>query len=162
MPLRRCWRGSEDRRQRGLCASSHVDRGVGPHPRSDAEQRIRLSLGQGCFRGGPAAWQCVGHDPSRSAWAIVADEGHRYWSAQAEGLLASLSPASSLFDQLSLKAFTHPCSPNWQDRSTQAECEQFEQAAGDGEALARITGSRAHHVRNAPPPPPSLGMAYFL
>ena len=97
--------------------------------------------------------------------AIVADAGQRYWSAEAERIFASLSPESPLFDQLSPRAFTHPFSPNWQDRSTQAECELFERAAGGGEALARITGSRAHHVSDASNPiprSPSLGMAHFF
>jgi hypothetical protein len=47
-------------------------------------------------------------------------------------------------------AFTHPWSPNWQDHSTQVECEEFENAVGGPEALASITGSRAHHVLSPP------------
>jgi xylulokinase len=71
---------------------------------------------------------------------------HRYWSIKAESILASLDSKAPLVEQLTSEAFTHPWSPNWQDHSTQAECEQFEEATGNAETLARITGSRAHHV----------------
>ena len=49
-------------------------------------------------------------------------------------------------DQLSPRAFAHPWSPNWQDHSTQAECDIFEEGVGGEEEMARISGSSAHHV----------------
>lgn len=43
-------------------------------------------------------------------------------------------------------AFSYPYSPNWQDASTQAECDDFDHEMGSAEDLAEITGSKAHHV----------------
>jgi xylulokinase len=44
-------------------------------------------------------------------------------------------------------AFSYPYSPNWQDHSTTAECEFIEEQVGGPEELAKITGSKAHHVQ---------------
>lgn len=41
-------------------------------------------------------------------------------------------------------AFSRQIIPNWQDSSTVAECEALEAGVGGAEALARITGSKAH------------------
>ena len=71
--------------------------------------------------------------------------GSVYWSQTGEHLLGSLNPEGRLVDQLE-KAFSHPFSPNWQDASTQKECDSFEEELGSPEKLAEITGSRAHHV----------------
>ncbi|KAI5816760.1 FGGY family of carbohydrate kinase [Pyronema omphalodes] len=76
--------------------------------------------------------------------------GSVYWSDAAEGILSSLDASKPLVEQLSPHAFTHPFSPNWQDHSTQAECEQFEATAGSGDNLAHTTGSRAHHRFTGP------------
>lgn len=73
--------------------------------------------------------------------------GSVYWSEDAEELLKTLNPTKSLEEQLQ-GAFSHPYSPNWQDSSTQNECNQFEEILGGPEELASATGSRAHHVRN--------------
>lgn len=40
--------------------------------------------------------------------------------------------------------------PNWQDSSTTAECHQIESALGGADALARITGSKAHERFTGP------------
>lgn len=72
----------------------------------------------------------------------------RYWSSKAEEILGSLDAKKSLVEQLSPAAFSHPWSPNWQDHSTQAECDTFEQVIGGEDALARLTGSKAHHVNS--------------
>jgi sugar (pentulose or hexulose) kinase len=40
----------------------------------------------------------------------------------------------------------HEWSPNWQDQSTQTECDAFDAELGDREKLAEVTGSGAHHV----------------
>lgn len=71
--------------------------------------------------------------------------GSVYWSRQAECLLGALRPDKGLVDQLT-GAFSHPFAPNWQDHSTQAECDQFDSRLGSPERLAQVTGSAAHHV----------------
>lgn len=71
--------------------------------------------------------------------------GSVYWSRTGEEMLSTLNPDERLVDQLE-KAFSHPYSPNWQDASTQKECDSFEGELGSPEKLAQVTGSRAHHV----------------
>ena len=71
--------------------------------------------------------------------------GSVYWGRQAEELLGALRPDNALVDQLT-EAFSHPFAPNWQDHSTQAECDQFDAKLGSAERLAEATGSAAHHV----------------
>ncbi|KAI9724852.1 MAG: hypothetical protein M1812_000128 [Candelaria pacifica] len=71
--------------------------------------------------------------------------GSVYWSTEAESLLAKLDQSQSLVEQLAPKAFSHANSPNWQDASTQKECEEFDQYLGNQEKLAQVTGSKAHH-----------------
>lgn len=73
--------------------------------------------------------------------------GSVYWNKTGEELLGSLNPGGTLVDQLSKTAFSHPFSPNWQDASTQKECDSFDAELGSDEKLAQITGSMAHHVR---------------
>lgn len=72
--------------------------------------------------------------------------GSVYWSQHATQRLDELDDKKTLQDQLT-DAFAYPYSPNWQDASTQAQCDTFDKALGDEETLARITGSKAHHVR---------------
>lgn len=72
--------------------------------------------------------------------------GSVYWAQEAEQLLQNLDPAKSLEEQLE-SAFSHPYSPNWQDSSTQRECDEFDEILGGQEELAQATGSKAHHVR---------------
>ena len=71
--------------------------------------------------------------------------GSVYWSSKGEEELETLDPGKTLVDQLKT-AFAHPYSPNWQDASTQKECDSFDDALGSPEKLAQITGSKAHHV----------------
>jgi xylulokinase len=73
--------------------------------------------------------------------------GSVYWGQDAEKLLCNLDPKKSLETQLK-GAFSHPYSPNWQDSSTQIECDEFDAALGGPEHLAQVTGSKAHHVRS--------------
>lgn len=73
--------------------------------------------------------------------------GSVYWGQNAESLLRNLDSSKSLEAQLE-GAFSHPYSPNWQDSSTQKECDEFDAALGDREHLAQATGSKAHHVRS--------------
>ena len=72
--------------------------------------------------------------------------GSVYWNVDAEAILSSLDGSQALQEQLA-GAFAHPYSPNWQDASTQKECDQFDAELGSGDALAQATGSKAHHVR---------------
>jgi len=71
--------------------------------------------------------------------------GSVYWSESGEKSLGELDEKGTLVEQLG-GAFAHPWSPNWQDASTQRECDEFEEALGDEFQLAKVTGSRAHHV----------------
>jgi xylulokinase len=83
--------------------------------------------------------------------------GTVFWGNKAEELLAGLDGGSgkSLREQLGSgldkgsvegSAFSHAYSPNWQDASTQSQCEKFDEKLGGGEKLADGTGSSAHHV----------------
>lgn len=75
--------------------------------------------------------------------------GSVYWAQDAERLLANLDSTKPLEEQLE-KAFSHPYSPNWQDASTQKECDAFDAHLGSPEELAWATGSKAHHRFTGP------------
>lgn len=79
--------------------------------------------------------------------------GSVFWGHDAEGLLGGMggdgAKGKGLKDLLSV-AFSHPFSPNWQDHSTQKQCDEFDAALGSKERLAEVTGSSAHHVSNLP------------
>lgn len=79
--------------------------------------------------------------------------GTVFWSKDAETLLGSLDGGKTLLEQLEggakaerKGAFSHPFSPNWQDASTQKQCEKFDAALKSPSDLAEATGSSAHHV----------------
>jgi xylulokinase len=83
--------------------------------------------------------------------------GTVFWSKDAESLLQGLNASKNLLDQLEpgskgerRGAFSHPFSPNWQDASTQAQCEEFDKKLGSPEKLAQSTGSKAHHRFSGP------------
>lgn len=71
--------------------------------------------------------------------------GTVFWGQDAEKLLGALDGGKTLLEQLE-GAFSHPFSPNWQDASTQKQCEGFDAAMRDPKNLAEATGSKAHHV----------------
>ena len=71
--------------------------------------------------------------------------GSVYWSKSGEEALRSLDKDRGLEEQLNY-AFAYPYSPNWQDASTQKECDAFDKCLGDEWKLAENTGSKAHHV----------------
>jgi sugar (pentulose or hexulose) kinase len=77
--------------------------------------------------------------------------GTVFWSRDGEALLEGLDAGKTLLEQLEgdggKSAFSHPFSPNWQDASTQVQCEAFDGRLGSQERLAEVTGSKAHHVR---------------
>ncbi|KAJ4358568.1 uncharacterized protein N0V89_003152 [Didymosphaeria variabile] len=83
--------------------------------------------------------------------------GTVFWSKDAESILGSLDPGKTLLEQLEggakgerRGAFSHPFSPNWQDASTQKQCEEFDKKLGTPEKLAEATGSKAHHRFSGP------------
>ncbi|KJR85847.1 xylulokinase [Sporothrix schenckii 1099-18] len=64
---------------------------------------------------------------------------------------SSAAPADRLADRLA-GSFSRPWAPNWQDHSTQDECDQFDARLAQDESksdgphrLAEVTGSAAHH-----------------
>lgn len=71
--------------------------------------------------------------------------GTVFWSRDAEPTMQRLDSSKSLMEQMPT-AFAHPNSPNWQDASTQEQCEEFDAQLGSKETLADVTGSKAHHV----------------
>lgn len=71
--------------------------------------------------------------------------GSVYWSREGEKALQNLEKDKSLEEQLG-QAFSYPFSPNWQDASTQKECDAFDRHLGGAHQLALVTGSKAHHV----------------
>ena len=71
--------------------------------------------------------------------------GSVYWSHDGTDVLQKLDKSQKLEAQMS-KAFSYPFSPNWQDASTQTQCDEFDKELGDEAELARVTGSKAHHV----------------
>ena len=71
--------------------------------------------------------------------------GSVYWSMEGSKSLQKLAAAQTLEEQLG-DAFSYPYSPNWQDASTQEQCDMFDQCLGDETKLAENTGSKAHHV----------------
>ncbi|RYP33669.1 hypothetical protein DL767_004664 [Monosporascus sp. MG133] len=70
--------------------------------------------------------------------------GSVYWNDHAEPTLKALDPKKTLLEQLS-GTLSYEFSPNWQDHSTQAECDQFDAHLGSAQKLAEVTGSSAHH-----------------
>lgn len=75
--------------------------------------------------------------------------GSVYWSENGEKVLSTLKSDQRLVDQLE-SAFSWKYSPNWQDASTQKECDKFDVELGSPEQLAQATGSGAHHVSIIP------------
>lgn len=71
--------------------------------------------------------------------------GSVFWNHDAETLLGSLKEASGLKAHLE-GSLSHPYGPNWQDHSTQGQCDEFDAALGSKMRLAEVTGSAAHHV----------------
>lgn len=89
-------------------------------------------------------------DRIRGVSGSCQQHGSVYWSRDAEHLLGSVAPEKDLVDQLSPGAFSHPYAPNWQDDSTQRECDRFDAHLGTADRLAQVTGSSAHHRFTGP------------
>lgn len=83
--------------------------------------------------------------------------GTVFWTYSAESMLQNLDSSKTLLEQLEPGskgerpgAFAHPMSPNWQDASTQEQCDAFDAQLGGPEKLAEATGSKAHHRFSGP------------
>ena len=76
--------------------------------------------------------------------------GSVFWNKAGEETLSKLDAKKTLVEQLK-GGFACETSPNWQDASTQNECDAFDKVLGSEEALAKLTGSKAHHVRSRHP-----------
>ncbi|ODH39905.1 hypothetical protein ACO22_01734 [Paracoccidioides brasiliensis] len=88
----------------------------------------------------------VATGPGRRATpAEAARHGSVYRNAEAERVLASLDEGEGLEGQVAT-ALSHPFSPNWQDASTQRECDEFDEVLGGSGELTEVTGSKAHHI----------------
>ncbi|KAH6890447.1 hypothetical protein B0T10DRAFT_403398 [Thelonectria olida] len=70
--------------------------------------------------------------------------GSVFWNDKAADVLRRLDPDTPLVEQLS-QTLAHEWSPNWQDQSTQEQCDAFDEALGGRQKLADVTGSGAHH-----------------
>ncbi|KAI0879594.1 xylulose kinase-like protein [Hypoxylon argillaceum] len=69
-----------------------------------------------------------------------------YWGAGAERALGALDPGRALAEQLDDESvFAFAFAPNWQDHSTQRECDDFDAHLGGPQKLADVSGSSAHH-----------------
>ncbi|ELQ38001.1 xylulose kinase [Pyricularia oryzae] len=86
-------------------------------------------------------------DRVRGISGACQQHGSVFWSDAAASELSGLSSDKPLVEQLT-DAFSHPFAPNWQDHSTQAECDEFDGKLGSKHKLAEVTGSAAHHSRN--------------
>lgn len=75
--------------------------------------------------------------------------GSVFWNHNAETLLGSLKEAPGLKAHLE-GSLSHPYGPNWQDHSTQGQCDEFDAALGSKMRLAEVTGSAAHHRFTGP------------
>ena len=98
-------------------------------------------------------------DLSRVAGISGAGMQHGIVCWQGDGIgaaaLAELDPGKGLMEQLHgfeladtdwPVAFTKRFSPNWQDASTQRQCDMFDACLGGPGGLAEVTGSKAYHV----------------
>lgn len=84
--------------------------------------------------------------------------GSVFWGHDAEKLLGGMgSDGGKGLKELLAGAFSHPYAPNWQDHSTQKQCDEFDAALGSKERLAEVTGSSAHHVSG-----PRLHMCWYF
>ena len=75
--------------------------------------------------------------------------GTVFWNKDAETVMVNLDAGKTLSEQLE-SALAHPMSPNWQDSSTQKQCDAFNAELGSPEKLAEVTGSSAHHRFSGP------------
>ncbi len=75
--------------------------------------------------------------------------GTVFWNNEAETLMVNLDAGKPLSEQLK-GALAHDMSPNWQDSSTQEQCDAFDVELGSPEHLAHVTGSSAHHRFSGP------------